>query len=123
MKLLTLEEAKNYKLDDTNHIENKEQPVIDDPCVGVSYDVVDWNTNTKNEKGEELVILLDDEGYWQPYVEWLFKLQNIPAGEKYVFGYIDGTMHKKGPLTNNFTGMSSSGNFEGYRIWARYKRD
>jgi hypothetical protein len=121
MKLITLEQAKEYTLTEDNHILQKYGAdfKVFEKSGSVEGVFTSWKSQLFNKQGEELVILIDEEGYWQPYVEYLFILHNVPKGAKYKFGYIDGTHHHLATFTG--VGLASASKNPGYLMWIEYE--
>lgn len=121
MKLITLEQAKEYTLTQNNHISKKYEAdfKVFEKSGGIEEVFTSWKSQTFNDKGDELMILIDEEGYWQPYVEYLFILQNVPKGAKYKFGYIDGTHHRLATFAG--VGLASASKNSGYIMWVKYE--
>lgn len=121
MKLITLEEAKKYELTPENHIQNKQKLETFEYKKGIEGIFTGWSSQVFNENGQELLIIIDNDGYWQPYIEYLFILQNVPINCKYNFGYINGTHHNLSPLIKK--GLVSASPYIGYTLWIEYENE
>lgn len=113
MKLLTLEEAQSYKLNENNHICNK-LITLDNTKQIKKYNfiILGWQTEIFNHNDKRLMILFEDD-YWQPYCERLI-IEQYTKNYNLKFSYKNGTKHYLGIFASS--GMFTCDNFEGYEM-------